>query len=236
LIIFLSYSIIIYEAKTIQEKMDLRFDGPRDKVAIVAKENILPLPFKGVPHPDYPSPWLTVSFGEFGDLVKATAYVLKKRFDFAPHTRVGIVGNALPHYQLLCYALWYNRCIIVGIPPKLGNDVKQFWVRMLDIKMLFYDKNLMIYDEEKQKPLDEGGEWIWPWEYPLKEDEYDLSAGFRGIPMFSFYQKEFCEEIYQCKLEGKSYKREGQEKDMITIVGTSSSSQAIIKNGQCSSM
>ena len=100
--------------------------------------------------------------------------------------------------------------------------------------MLFYDKNLMIYDEEKQKPLDEGGEWIWPWEYPLKEDEYNLSAGIRGIPMFSTYQKDFCEEIYQCKLEGKSYKREGQEKDIITIVGTSSSSQAIIKNGQCS--
>eukprot|EP00833_Pecoramyces_ruminatium_P013201 jgi/Orpsp1_1/1187233/evm.model.d7180000056253.1 len=226
----------IYETDTVQEMLDIRFDGSKDHIAIVAKENILGSPYKGIPHPDYPSQWLTVTFGEFGSLVRATAYVLKKKFDLAPYSRVGIVGNALPHYQLICYALWYMRCTVIGIPPKLGNDVKQFWVRMLDIKMLFYDKNLIIYDEEKQQPLDEGGEWIWPWEYPLTDEEYNLSAGYKGIPMFSLYQKEFCEEIYQAKLEGKCFKRKGDKDDIVTIVGTSSSSQAIIKNGQCSKM
>jgi len=70
---------------------------------------------------------------------------------------------------------------------------------------------------------------------PLKEDELNLSAGPRGILMHSIYQKDFCEEILQAKLEGKCYKREGKEEDIILINGTSSSTQAIIKNGQCSS-
>eukprot|EP00833_Pecoramyces_ruminatium_P000161 jgi/Orpsp1_1/1174193/evm.model.c7180000049208.1 len=226
----------IYRAKTMKEKLDIRFNGPRDNVAIVAKENILGLPFKGEPHPDYPSPWLTIDFGQFGDLIKATAYVLKRRFDLAPLSRVAIVSNALPHYQLICYALWYMRCTVVSISPKLGNDVKQFWVRMLDIRMMFYDKNLIIYDNEKQKPLDEGGEWIWPWEYPLNDDELNLSAGSKGILMMSVYQKDFCEEILQAKLEGKSYGRQGQQEDIVLINGTSSSTQAIIKKGQCSKM
>ena len=67
---------------------------------------------------------------------------------------------------------------------------------------------------------------------PLKEDELNLSAGPRGILMHSIYQKDFCEEILQAKLEGKCYKREGKEEDIILINGTSSSTQAIIKNGQ----
>ncbi|OUM60726.1 hypothetical protein PIROE2DRAFT_62973 [Piromyces sp. E2] len=227
----------VYNLETIQEKLNTRFnDDPRDNVATVAKENLLTLPFKGKPHPDYPSPWLTVSMGEFGDLVKATAYVIKKRFDLAPLTRVGLIANATPHYQLISYALWYNRCTVVIISPKLGNDVKQFWARLLDIKMMFYDANLHIYDKEIQAALDEGGEWIWPWEYPLTEEEQGLSAGIKGIPMFSVYQKDFCEEIYQSMLEGKSYQREGHKDDVVVIAGTSSSTQAIIKNGQCSKM
>jgi len=122
-----------------QERLDNRFEGSIDHIAIASKENI----FRFTIHQDYPSPYLTVTFGELGDLVKATAYVLekKKKIDLTSFTRVDIVGNALPHYQLLCYALWYMRCTIIGIPPKLGNDVKQFWVIILDIKMLFYDKN-----------------------------------------------------------------------------------------------
>ncbi|KAL6605651.1 hypothetical protein U3516DRAFT_667416 [Neocallimastix sp. 'constans'] len=189
--------------KTMQERLDNRFEGSIDHIAIASKENI----FRFTIHQDYPSPYLTVTFGELGDLVKATAYVLekKKKIDLTSFTRVDIVGNALPHYQLLCYALWYMRCTIIGIPPKLGND--------------------------KQEPLDERGQG----KYPLKEDEYHLSAGYKGIPMFSMYQKEFCEEIYQAKLVGKCFRRQGIKEDIATIVGTSSSYRVIIKNDQCSS-
>jgi len=167
--------------------------------------------------------------------VKATAYVIKKRFDLPPFSRVGLIANATPHYQLICFALWYNRCTIVSISPKLGNNIKQYWARMLDMKMFFYDSSLIINDNETQTILDDGGEWIWPWEYPLTEEEQGLCAGPKGIPMFSIYQKDFCEEIYQSKLEGKTFKRQGQENDIILITGTSSSSQAIIKNGHFSS-
>ncbi|OUM60729.1 hypothetical protein PIROE2DRAFT_13457, partial [Piromyces sp. E2] len=224
----------VLKAKTIQEKLDIRFNCSRDNIAIVAKKNLLPIPFQGEPHPEYPSPWLTVPFGEFGDLVKATAYVIKKKFDLPPFSRVGLIANATPHYQLICFALWYNRCTIVSISPKLGNNIKQFWARMLDMRMFFYDKSLIVYDDDIQIPLDKRGEWIWPWEYPLKDDEQNLCAGQQGIPMFSIYQKDFCKEIYQSKLEGKTFKRQGQESDIILITGTSSSSQAIIKNGHCS--
>jgi len=139
-------------------------------------------------------------------------------------------------YFIIFHALWYCRYTVVSIPPKLGNDVKQYWARMLDISMIIYDYYLKIYDEEKQKSLNDSGEWIWEWEYPLKDDEYNLSAGYKGIPMFSMNNKDFCEEIYQCALEGKTYARRGEKGDVVTIIGTSSSSQAIIKNGHCSKM
>jgi len=81
------------KAKTIQEKLDIRFTFPKDNIATVTKEKLLPLPFHGVPHKDYPSPWLTVPFGEYGKLVKAAAYVIKKKFDLPPFSRVGLIGK-----------------------------------------------------------------------------------------------------------------------------------------------
>jgi len=133
------------------DRINIRFNGiSKDKEAIIAKENILPLPFKGVPSSNFPEPWLTVSYGEFLTLIKALSYVLKKKYDFAPGTRVGIIANSLPMTQLIIYALWTMRCVVVCIPPKLGNDVKQYWVRHNDIKMIFYDMNFRLYDDEEK--------------------------------------------------------------------------------------
>ncbi|ORX63831.1 hypothetical protein BCR32DRAFT_298303 [Anaeromyces robustus] len=228
----------ILKTETIYEKVKYYYDIKKDSndPIFIAKPNLFGLPFKPEPHPDYPSPWLTVSYKQFYALLKALAYVLKKRFDLEPHSRVGIVSNASPMNILLIHALWLNRCCVIEMSPKLSNNVKQFWVRMLDMKMIFYDYTLSIFNEEKQNELNEKGEWIWEWEYPLKEDEYDLSAGFRGIPMFFMENVEFCEEIYQCSLEGKSFVRPGHKDDIVLMLGTSSSSQAIIKNGHCSKM
>jgi len=53
--------------------------------------------------------------------------------------------------------------------------------------------------------------------------------------MSYLYDEDFRNEIYQAKLEGKSYERRGDRDDVLVVIGTSSSSQAIIKNGQCSS-
>jgi len=146
-----------------------------------------------------------------------------------------VTANSLPLTQLIIYSLWTLRCTVVLIPPKLGNDVKQYWVRHNDIKMIFYDINLRIHEtDEENNKLNEQGEWIWPWVYPLTEQDAGLSAGEKGVPMSYMYHKNLCEEIYQAKLEGKAYCRKGDADDIVCIVGTSSSSQAIIKNGQCS--
>ncbi|KAG4093875.1 hypothetical protein H8356DRAFT_1311429 [Neocallimastix lanati (nom. inval.)] len=233
-----SYLEDLLKAETIYERLEYRYNlcKDSDEPALVSKPNLWSLPFKPEPHPDYPSPWTCVSYKQFFRLVKACAYVLKKRFDLPPQSRVGVVANTLPLNILIIYALWYIRCTPVAVPPKLGNDVKQFWARMLDISMFIYDINVNIFDEEKQNQLNESGEWIWEWEYPLREDEYNLSAGFKGIPMFCMNNSEFLEEIYQCSLEGKTYARPGLKDDVVMVIGTSSSTQAIIKNGHCSKM
>ncbi|OUM60720.1 hypothetical protein PIROE2DRAFT_13450 [Piromyces sp. E2] len=229
----------LLKTKTVYERLEFRCKTNKNsKVpALVSKPNLFCSPFKPVPHPDYPSPWLTVSYDDFFKLVKACAYVIKRRFDLPPQSRIGVISNGLPINVLIIYALWYSRCTVVGIPPKLGNDVKQFWVKNLDVNMIFYESNsISFFEEEKQKELNKSNKWIWDWQYPLQEDEYDLSAGYKGIPMFCMNNEEFCEEIYQCSLEGKSYTCPGLETDAVQIVGTSSSSQAIIKNGQASKM
>jgi len=230
-------TIKINDATNIIDKINIRFSGRKDNIAIVAKENILPFPFKGIPSPKYPEPWLTVTYREFYGLIRATAYVLKKRYDLRVGDRIGVTGNSLPITQLFIYALWTLRCTVVLIPPKLGNDVKQYWVRHNDIRMIFYDVNLRIHEtEEENNKLNEQGEWTWPWVYPLNEEDAGLCAGEKGVPMCFMYHKGLCEEIYQTKLEGKGYCRKGDADDVINIIGTSSSSQAIIKNGQCSKM
>ncbi|ORX78811.1 ketoacyl-synt-domain-containing protein [Anaeromyces robustus] len=227
----------VYAADNMIDRINIRFSSRKDNVAIVAKENILLFPFKGVPSPEYPDPWLTVSFKEFHSLIKALAYVLKKRYDFRVGDRVGITANTLPMTQLYLYALFFLRCVVVLIPPKLGNDVKQYWVRHNDIRMIFYDFSLRISDnDEENQKLNDQGEWTWPWTYPLTEEDAGLSAGEEGIPMCFMYNKDLCNEIYQTKLDGKEYYRKGDRNDVLMILGTSSTSQAIIKNGQCSKM
>ncbi|ORX61108.1 ketoacyl-synt-domain-containing protein [Piromyces finnis] len=228
---------ILYDSDNIIDKINIRFSGVvKDKEAIIAKENILPIPFKGVPSPNFPEPWLTVSFEEFLSLIKALAYVLKKKYDFAPGTRVGIIANSLPMTQLMIYALWMIRCIVVNIPPKLGNDVKQYWVKHCDVKMIFYDMNFRpSTNEEENKKLNKQSQWIWKWYHDLTEEDEGLSAGKEGVLMSYIYDEEFRNEILQTKLEGKGYERKGDKDDVLTVIGTSSSSQAIIKNGQYSS-
>ncbi|ORX84593.1 hypothetical protein BCR32DRAFT_266215 [Anaeromyces robustus] len=227
----------VLKENNIIDRINRRFTLRGDNIAIVAKDNILPIPFKSVPHPDYPEPWVTVSFKEFHALIKAMAYVIKRRFDFAPGTRVGVIANSLPITHLLVYTLWTLRCIVVFIPPKIGNDVKQYWVRHIDIKMIFYDINFRPFDDDNiNKELNEQCQWIWKWTYPLTEEDEGISAGKEGINMFYFYDEDFRNEIYNIKLEGKGYYRKGCSEDVLTVVGTSSSSQAIIKNGQCSKM
>jgi len=164
------------------------------------------------------------------------AYVIKKRYDFAPGTRVGIITGSLPLTQMLIYALWMSRCIVVNIPPKLGNDVKQYWVKHCDVKMIFYDMNFRpTLDDEENNKLNEQAQWVWKWYQPLTEEDEGLCTGKEGIKMFYIYDEDFRNEILQTKLEGKGYERRGDKDDVLTVIGTSSSSQAIIKNGQYSS-
>ncbi|ORY36775.1 ketoacyl-synt-domain-containing protein [Neocallimastix californiae] len=214
------------------------FNGVRkNEPAIIAKENLLPFPFKPEISSRYPENWKTIPFYQLFDLVKATAYVLKKRYDFAPGTRVGIIANTLPFTQLMIYALWNLRCVVVTFPPRLGNDVKQYWVKHCDIKMIFYDVNFRLYDDyEKNEKLNKQGQWIWKWIHPLTEEDEGLCAGKEGVKMCFIYSDELCKEIYQAKAEGKAYQRKGDPDDVLLVMGTSSSSQAIIKNGQCTKM
>jgi len=102
--------------------------------------------------------------------------------------------------------------------------------------MIFYDVNFRIYDDNsKNEKLNQQGEWIWKWIMPLTEEEEDnLSAGRKDIKMFYIYDEVFRNEIYQAKIEGKSFERKGDNDDIIIVFGTSSSLQAIIKNGQYS--
>ncbi|ORX59870.1 hypothetical protein BCR36DRAFT_315942 [Piromyces finnis] len=227
----------IYEIDNIIDRMDIRFKSDKDDIAIVSKENLLVKPFQGKPSPEYPAPWLTVTYGEFGDLIKACAYVLKKKYDLAPNSRVGIIANFTPLNHLLLYALWYNRCAIVQIPTKLGNEVKQFWCRLLNLKMIFYDINFEPFDtEEDINMMKENDEWVWKWQLPLTENEKNLDAGQEGILAVNLFSETFRNEILEAKNQGKKFQRKGYEEDVIYIIGTSSSSQAIIKNGQCSEM
>jgi len=51
--------------------MNIRFNGVRkNEPAIVSKENILPLPFKGILNTNYPEKLLTVSYDELGSSLK----------------------------------------------------------------------------------------------------------------------------------------------------------------------
>eukprot|EP00833_Pecoramyces_ruminatium_P011471 jgi/Orpsp1_1/1185503/evm.model.c7180000094097.1 len=198
---------------------------------IVAKENILPKPFHGVPHEHFPSPWLTVSFSEFEALAKAMAYVINKRYHLEPQSRVAIIANSLPKNQLFTIALWYLRVITVEITPKIGNDVKQCWMRMLDMNMGFYDCVFKpFYQDHKGEE-----EWTWPWIYPITPDE-NLVSGKEGIRMVDMDSESFMQEVLEAKEQGLFYERVGDNDDILTIGGTSSSAQAIIKNGQSSEM
>ncbi|KAL6594873.1 hypothetical protein U3516DRAFT_647398 [Neocallimastix sp. 'constans'] len=227
----------IYEITNIADRMNLRFKNDEDDIAIIAKENLLIKPFHGIPNSEYPSPWLTVNYREFGALIKACAYVLKKKYDLYPNSRVGIIANFTPINHMLIYALWYNRCSVVQIPVKLGNEVKQFWTRILNLKMIFYDVNFTPFDDEESiRMMKEQDEWIWKWQHPLTENEMDLEAGKEGILAVNLYGENFRNEILEAKNQGKSFERKCYDTDVIYIIGTSSSSQAIIKNGQCSKM
>jgi len=209
--------------------MNIRFAASKDKPMIVAKENILPLPFNGVPHEHFPSPWLTISFGEFEALTKAMAYVINKRYHLKPQSRVAIIANSLPMNQLLSMALWYLRIIIVEITPKIGNDVKQCWMRMLNMSMGFYDCVFKPFSQDHKGEE----EWIWPWIYPTTPNEH-LESGNGGILMVDTDSESFKQEILDAKNQGLTYELEGNYDDLINISGTSSSAQAIIKNGQSS--
>lgn len=211
--------------------MNIRFAASKDKPMIVAKENILPLPFNGVPHEHFPSPWLTISFGEFEALTKAMAYVINKRYHLKPQSRVAIIANSLPMNQLLSMALWYLRIIIVEITPKIGNDVKQCWMRMLNMSMGFYDCVFKPFSQDHKGEE----EWIWPWIYPTTPNEH-LESGNGGILMVDTDSESFKQEILDAKNQGLTYELEGNYDDLINISGTSSSAQAIIKNGQSSEM
>jgi len=216
--------------------MNIRFENDKDDIAIISKENLLVKPFKGQPHPDYPPQWLTVTYSDFWDLIKACAYVLKKKYDLYPNSRVGVIANFTPLNHLLIYALWYNRCAVVQIPSKLGNEVKQFWCRLLNLKMIFYDINFKPFDDEENiRMMEENDEWVWKWQHPLTENEKNLDAGQEGILAVDLYSESFRDEILEAKNQGKSFQRKGYKEDVIYIIGTSSSSQAIIKNGQCTS-
>jgi len=234
IIFFFTFSEDIYEITNIADRMNLRFKNDEDDIAIIAKENLLIKPFHGIPNSEYPSPWLTVNYREFGALIKACAYVLKKKYDLYPNSRVGIIANFTPINHMLIYALWYNRCSVVQIPVKLGNEVKQFWTRILNLKMIFYDVNFTPFDDEESiRMMKEQDEWIWKWQHPLTENEMDLEAGKEGILAVNLYGENFRNEILEAKNQGKSFERKCYDTDVIYIIGTSSSSQAIIKNGHC---
>jgi len=209
--------------------MNYRFAASKDKPMIVAKENILPPPFKGVPNEKFPDPWLTVSFGEFEKLAKAMAYVIDKRYHLEPQTRVAIIANSLPKNQLLSMALWFLRVVTVEITPKIGNDVKQCWMRMLNMSMGFYDCVFKPFYQDHKKEE----EWTWPWIYPPTSNE-NLFAGNEGILMVDMDSESFIQEVIEARDQGLAYERVGDWDDLLTIGGTSSSAQAIIKNGQSS--
>ncbi|ORX45632.1 ketoacyl-synt-domain-containing protein [Piromyces finnis] len=227
----LETSIKISNAKSIIEKMNHRFAVSKDKPMIVAKENILTPPFKGIPNEKFPSPWLTVSFNEFEKLAKAMAYVINKRYHLEPQSRVAIIANSLPKNHLLSIALWYLRVVTVEITPKIGNDVKQCWMRMLNMSMGFYDCVFKpFYQDHKNEE-----EWVWPWIYPPTSNE-NLVAGNEGVLMVDMDSESFIQEVIEARDQGLTFEREGDWDDLLTIGGTSSSAQAIIKNGQCSEM
>ncbi|ORX61106.1 hypothetical protein BCR36DRAFT_365692 [Piromyces finnis] len=87
-------TIKIFDTDNIIERINIRFSGVvKDKEAIIAKENILPIPFKDVPSPNFPEPWLTVSFEKFLSLIKALAYVLKKKNMITSSSSQAIIKN-----------------------------------------------------------------------------------------------------------------------------------------------
>ena len=229
--IYNNISLKITYSNNLIEKMNYRFAASKNKPMIIAKENLLTKPFHGVPTKEFSYPWLSVSFSEFEALAKAMAYVINKRYHLEPQSRVAIIANSLPKNQLLTIALWYLRVITVEITPKIGNDVKQCWMRMLDMSMGFYDCVFKPFYQDHQ----EEEEWTWPWIYPITPDE-NLVSGKEGIRMVNMDGEAFMQEVLDAKEQGLFYERVGDNDDLITIGGTSSSAQAIIKNGQSSEM
>eukprot|EP00833_Pecoramyces_ruminatium_P011843 jgi/Orpsp1_1/1185875/evm.model.c7180000095761.1 len=234
------YKIDPIQEKILNEKTVTSFFNKRcyyygNDPMLVAKPNLFILPFKPKPNKNFPSPYLSVTYGEFADLAKAYAYVLKNKYHIPPFTRIGIIGEANPiHHILLTYAVWYLRGTIVDISTRVGEEVVQAWMTTTDVSLTLYDSGLPSFPSIQSINTKERSEWIWTWESKTLDDK--STSQLKSMIMVNIESNILNAEVLSAYKAGKLFEEELLPDDIVSIIGTSSSTQAIVKDGVYTTM
>jgi acyl transferase domain-containing protein/long-subunit acyl-CoA synthetase (AMP-forming) len=197
---------------------------------IVAKPNLFSLPFKPKPNKNFPKPYLSVTYSEFSNLAKSYAYVLKHKYNIPSHSRIGIIGEASPiHHLLLTYTVWYLRGTIVDISTGVGEEVVQAWMTTTDVILTLYDSGLPPFPSIQSINTNEELEWTWTWTSKIgNEDEINKT---KSMTMVNIENDILNTEVLSAYKSGNFFEEELSPDDYVSIIGTSSSTQAVVKDG-----
>jgi len=197
-----------------------------DDPMIVAKPNLFSIPFRPKPNKNFPNPYLAVTFKEYSELAKSYAYVLRQKYNIQPHTRVGIMGDATPIHLLLIYAVWYLKGTIVEISTGVGEEVVQAWMTTTDVFITFYNTALPSFPSIQNINTKEKEDWVWSW-----TTNNNGTTETKSMLMVNMEGDILNAEILSANKSGYMYEDEYEEDDIVTIIGTSSTTQAIVKDG-----
>ena len=218
----------IISENTVTAVLNKRCEYFGDDPMIASRPNLFSAPFTPKPSKDFPSPYLSITFNEFNNLAKSYAYVIKNKYNIESYSRIGIIGEARPiHHLLLTYAVWYLKAMTVEISTGVGEEVVQEWMNECDVFITFYDSDLPCFPSIKGINYKEKAEWIWSWE----------SGGTtKSMRMVNIESDILNVEVMSACKSGKKYEDLLDPDDVISIIGTSSSTQAIVKDGIRTSM
>jgi len=218
----------IINENTVTGVLNKRCQYCGDDPMIVSRPNLFSAPFTPKPNKNFPSPYLSVSFSEFTNLAKSCAYVINKKYNIQPYSRVGIIGEARPiHHLLLTYAVWYLKGTTVEISTGVGEEVVQEWMKTTDVSITFYDSALPSFQSFKDIKYKEKSEWTWTWEN---------EGSTKSMKMINIESDILNVEIMAAYKSKNKHEEIVDPEDIMSIIGTSSSTQAIVKDGMHTTM